>query len=80
MPIGVYIIFLSHCVDERGARDVVYTILGYLVFAVAVEMPFIAYREPPPPGGYNYPPDPPHKQGGGAALPPQPPLQCAPTR
>ena len=23
-----------------------YNILGYLIFAVAIEMPFIAYREP----------------------------------
>ena len=52
---------------DRAAE---YNILGYLVFAVAVEMPFIAYREPPPPGGYNYPPGPPLN----------PPLRCAPTR
>ena len=30
----------------RG-KDAMYNILRYLVFAVAIEMPFIAYREPP---------------------------------
>ena len=39
----------------RG-KDVVYNILGYLVFAVPIEMPFIAYREP---RGGTTPPDPP---------------------
>ena len=29
----------------RG-RDAVYNILGYLMFVVAIGMPFIAYREP----------------------------------
>ena len=34
----------------RG-KDVVYNILGCLVFAVPIEMPFIAYREPRGGGG-----------------------------
>ena len=46
-------------------KDVVYNILGYLVFAMPTRMPFIAYREPR--GG---PPGPPHKQGGGGCAPP----------
>ena len=52
----------------RG-KDVVYNILGYLVLAVPIEMPFIAYREPP--GGLSSPP--------GHPLTP-PPLCCALTR
>ena len=54
----------------RG-KDVVYNILGYLVFAVPIEMPFIAYREPPS-GGVQLPPRTPPR-GGGETPPPQPP-------
>ena len=40
----------------RG-KDVVYNILGYLVFVMPIEMPFIAYHEPW--GGSGAPPEPP---------------------
>ena len=66
----------------RG-KDVVYNILGCLVFAMAIEMPFIAYREPPFRGDTATPPDPPKRWGGsypitphlgvGLRPPPQPP-------
>ena len=51
----------------RG-KDVVYNILGYLVFAVPIEMPFIAYREPR--WGWAAPPDPPRWGGGHPPLNP----------
>ena len=54
----------------RGT-DAVYNILGHLVFAVPVEMPCIAYREPPFRGGSQYPPDPP--TAGGVYPPPTTP-------
>ena len=59
----------------RG-RAVVYNILGYLVFAVHIEMPFIVYREPR--GGPHGPPGSPIEVGG--IPPPQPPMRCASTR
>ena len=37
----------------RG-KDIVYNILGYLVFAMPIDMPFIVYREPR--GGTTTPP------------------------
>ena len=68
----------------RG-KDVVYNILGHLVFVVPNELPVIAYRELPSGGGNQYPPGPPHGRGGippptnppnmgvGLRPPPQPP-------
>ena len=49
------------------AKDVVYNIRGYFMFAVPIEMPFIAYREQR--GASSAPPQPPPKLGGGAAPP-----------
>ena len=46
----------------RG-KDVVYNILGYLMFAVPIEMPFIAYHEPR--GASSAPPQPPQAWGWG---------------
>ena len=43
-------------------KDAGYNILGYLMFAVAIEMPFIAYREPR--GGQQQPPRTPLEVGG----------------
>ena len=51
-------------------------VLGYLVFVVPIEMPFIAYREPG--GGTCCPPRPP--LDGGDPPPKTPPLRWAPTR
>ena len=61
----------------RG-KDVVYNILGYLVFVVPIEMPFIAYREPSS-GGVQLPPRNPPRWGG-ARPPLKPPLRCASTK
>ena len=55
----VCIFYFRGIVSMCRGKDVVYNVLGYLVFAVLSEMPFIAYREPPSGGVPCTPPDPP---------------------
>ena len=59
----------------RG-KDVMYNVLGYLVFAIPSEMPFIAYREPQ--GGPLLPPRTPLDGRGQPHPPPStpPPVVC----